>query len=108
MVVIGLLSLILLLILFGQPLFVIIGAVTGCCFLFMGNGGLSNIIGDLYYGADKEILLAIPLFILAGNLMTHGSIARRLIEVGRTMTAPIPSGLAVASGGHSAWRSARC
>ncbi len=96
MVVIGLLSLILLLILFGQPLFVIIGAVTGYCFLFMGNGGLSNIIGDLYYGADKEILLAIPLFILAGNLMTHGSIARRLIEVGRTMTAPIPSGLAVA------------
>lgn len=96
MVVAGLLLLILLLILFGQPLFVIIGAVTGYCFLFMGNGGLSNIIGDLYYGADKEILLAIPLFILAGNLMTHGSIARRLIDVGRAFTAPIPSGLAVA------------
>ncbi|AFM13696.1 TRAP transporter large permease [Turneriella parva] len=96
MVVAGLLLLILLLILFGQPLFVIIGAVTGYCFLFMGNGGLSNIIGDLYYGADKEILLAIPLFILAGNLMTHGSIARRLIDVGRSVTAPIPSGLAVA------------
>lgn len=96
MVVAGLLLLIVLLILFGQPLFVIIGAVTGYCFLFMGNGGLSNIIGDLYYGADKEILLAIPLFILAGNLMTHGSIARRLIDVGRSVTAPIPSGLAVA------------
>lgn len=107
MVALGLIALIIFLILFGQPLFVIIGAVTAYCFLFMSGGQaaggqaagldkLGDIMSDIYYGADKEILLAIPLFILAGNLMTHGSIARRLIAIGKAFTAPIPAGLAVA------------
>ncbi|MFZ5630415.1 MAG: TRAP transporter large permease [Spirochaetota bacterium] len=99
---IGLLALIAFLVLFGQPLFVIVGAVTAYCFMFMSAGQmtgmdkLGNIMSDIYNGADKEILLAVPLFILAGNLMTHGSIARRLIAVGKAFTAPIPAGLAVA------------
>lgn len=103
MTALGLVALIVFLILFGQPLFVIIGAVTAYCFLFMAGSGqvagidkLGDIMSDIYYGADKEILLAIPLFILAGNLMTHGSIARRLIAIGKAFTAPIPAGLAVA------------
>ncbi|MCS6971910.1 MAG: TRAP transporter large permease subunit [Leptospiraceae bacterium] len=102
MVSFGLIALIVALLLFGQPLFVIIGAITAYCFYFMSSGGttgldkLGDIMSDVYYGADKEILLAIPLFILAGNLMTHGSIARRLIAIGKAFTAPIPAGLAVA------------
>ncbi len=102
MIGLGLIALIAFLILFGQPLFVIIGAVTAYCFVFMTSGDmtgidkLGNIMSDIYNGADKEILLAIPLFILAGNLMTHGSIARRLISIGKAFTAPIPAGLAVA------------
>ncbi|WCL49903.1 TRAP transporter large permease [Leptospira sp. GIMC2001] len=92
----GLIVLLVLLVLLGQPLFVIMGSVTAYCFLFLGEGDLTGIIEDIYYGADKEILLAIPLFILAGNLMTYGSIARRLIDMGRAYTAPIPSGLAIA------------
>lgn len=98
----GLIGLIAFLVLFGQPLFVIVGAVTAYCFMFMSAGQmtgmdkLGNIMSDIYNGADKEILLAVPLFILAGNLMTHGSIARRLIAVGKAFTAPIPAGLAVA------------
>ncbi|MDX1958134.1 MAG: TRAP transporter large permease subunit [Leptospiraceae bacterium] len=93
----GLIILLMLLILFGQPLFVIMGAVTAYSFFFMGDGNIKGIIEDVFYAADKEILLAIPLFILAGNLMTHGSIARRLIRLGSSLTAPIPSGLAVAA-----------
>jgi C4-dicarboxylate transporter, DctM subunit len=93
----GLILLLLAMILLGQPLFVMMGAVTGYCFLFMGDGNMKGIIEDVYYAADKEILLAIPLFILAGNLMTHGSIAKRLIRLGSSLTAPIPSGLAVAA-----------
>lgn len=102
MVGLGLIALIAFLLLFGQPLFVIIGSVTAYCFMFMSSGQmtgldkLGDIMSDVYYGADKEILLAIPLFILAGNLMTHGSIARRLISIGKAFTAPVPAGLAVA------------
>ncbi len=94
---IGLILLLIAMILLGQPLFVMMGAVTGYCFLTMGDGNMKGIIEDVFYAADKEILLAIPLFILAGNLMTHGSIARRLIRLGSSLTAPIPSGLAVAA-----------
>lgn len=102
MVTIGLIALIVLLILLGQPLFVMVGSITAYCFLYMSSGvattndKLGNIFSDVYFGADKEILLAVPLFILAGNLMTHGSIARRLITLGKSLTAPIPAGLAVA------------
>ncbi len=91
---IGLVLLIVLLVLLGQPLFVIMGSVTLYCFYFMGDG-IEGIIEDMYFAADKEILLAIPLFILAGNIMTHGSIARRLIDLGKALTAPVPSGLAI-------------
>jgi len=102
MLALGLILLIVFLILFGQPLFVMVGAITAYCFIFLSSGAgtiddkLGNIISDLYFKSDKEILLAVPLFILAGNLMTHGSIARRLITLGKSLTAPIPAGLAVA------------
>lgn len=92
---IGILVLLFALILFGQPLFVIMGVVTCYCIYFLGEGNFVGIIEDMYYAADKEVLLAIPLFILAGNLMTHGSIARRLIDLSRALTAPIPAGLAI-------------
>lgn len=95
MEVIGLIVLLVALVLLGQPLFVIMGSVTAYCFMFLGEGSFSGIIEDMYYAADKEILLAIPLFILAGNIMTHGSIAQRLIDLGKAFTAPIPSGLAI-------------
>lgn len=96
MEVFGLLALFLVLILLGQPLFVIMGSITAYCFMFLGEGSFAGIVEDMYYAADKEILLAIPLFILAGNLMTYGSISKRLIDMGKAFTAPVPSGLAIA------------
>jgi C4-dicarboxylate transporter, DctM subunit len=83
-------------ILFGQPLFVIIGLVTAYCYHFIGGNPLDGIVEDIFFAGDKEILLAIPLFVLAGNIMTQGSIAKRLIRVAASLTAPIPSGLAIA------------
>lgn len=83
-------------ILLGQPLFVIIGLVTAYCYHFIGDSSLNGIIEDIFFAGDKEILLAIPLFVLAGNIMTQGSIAKRLIRVAASLTAPIPSGLAIA------------
>lgn len=95
MEILGLITLVVVLILLGQPLFVLMGSVTAYCFYFLGEGSFAGIIEDMYYAADKEILLAIPLFILAGNIMTYGSIARRLIHMGKAYTAPIPAGLAI-------------
>ncbi len=45
-------------------------------------------------GLDSFTLLAIPFFILAGNLMGRGGIARRLIAFARAMVGALPGGLA--------------
>jgi tripartite ATP-independent transporter DctM subunit len=45
-------------------------------------------------GLDSFTLLAIPFFILAGNIMNRGGIARRLIDFARAMLGMLPGGLA--------------
>ncbi len=46
-------------------------------------------------GLDSFALLAIPFFILAGNLMNSGGIAIRLINFARVLVGGIPGGVAV-------------
>jgi len=45
-------------------------------------------------GLDSFSLLAIPFFILAGQIMNRGGIARRLIAFARTLVGSLPGGLA--------------
>jgi C4-dicarboxylate transporter DctM subunit len=96
-ITLGLISLIIVAVILGQPLFLIMGSVVAYCFYFIGQEELSLIVSDVFYAGNKEILLAIPLFILAGNIMASGSIAKRLIRLGTVLTAKIPGGLAIAS-----------
>lgn len=84
-------------VLIGLPLYAIMGVIAGFCYVMLAGEPLSVVIGDIYYAADKEVLLAVPLFVLAGQIMTKGSISRRLIEVARVFTAPIPGGLGLAA-----------
>lgn len=45
-------------------------------------------------GLDSFGLLAIPFFILAGQIMNRGGIARRLIDFAKTLVGALPGGLA--------------
>lgn len=45
-------------------------------------------------GVDSFALLAVPLFVLAGDLMNQGGIAKRLIRFARAMAGSLPGGLA--------------
>ena len=45
-------------------------------------------------GLDRFTLLAIPFFILSGQLMNRGGIARRLIDLARAVVGMLPGGLA--------------
>ncbi|MTB52842.1 TRAP transporter large permease [Lewinella sp. W8] len=45
-------------------------------------------------GLDSFSLLAIPFFILAGQLMNRGGLAGRLIDFAKAMVGPLPGGLA--------------
>ena len=45
-------------------------------------------------GIDSFALLAIPFFILAGQIMNHGGIAKRMIAFARSLVGAMPGGLA--------------
>ncbi|MCI4670685.1 MAG: TRAP transporter large permease subunit [Bacteroidia bacterium] len=45
-------------------------------------------------GLDSFALLAIPFFVLAGQMMNRGGIARRLIDFAKTLVGALPGGLA--------------
>lgn len=62
-----------------------------------GDGELVYIIEDMWTAIDKEVLLSIPLFLLCGSIMGRGDIARRLIDVMKALTGPLPGGMAIAT-----------
>jgi tripartite ATP-independent transporter DctM subunit len=45
-------------------------------------------------GIDSFALLAIPFFVLAGEIMNRGGIARRLVDFARSLVGALPGGLA--------------
>jgi C4-dicarboxylate transporter DctM subunit len=87
--------------LLGQPLFVLMGGLG--MLLLATVSGLSTldeqvlVVRRLLELAGKEVLLAIPFFVVAGELMTQGSLARRLIGFMEAAFGWIPGGLAVSA-----------
>ncbi|QOJ28824.1 MAG: TRAP transporter large permease [Ignavibacteriales bacterium] len=55
---------------------------------------LTTISQRMATGLDSFALLAIPFFILAGQIMNSGGIARRLIEFAKVLVGKLPGGLA--------------
>ncbi len=93
----GLIGLVLLLLAFRQNIILILLTATAYIHLVWGDGRISYLVDDMWGSLNNEVLLAIPMFIAAGNVMTRGSIAERLIEVMRVLTQWLPGGLAVAT-----------
>ena len=87
----------LLLVLVGAPLFVGIGVATLACVILVDDLSGYYVAKDMFEATKKEELLAIPFFVLAGNIMTHGSLAERLIGVARAAAGKIPGGLGLAT-----------
>ena len=85
------------LVLLRQPLLLILAAGTAFVHVVLANSKFDYMIQDVWTALDKEILLAIPMFLLAGAVMTRGSIAKRLIRIMIALTAPIPGGISVAT-----------
>lgn len=97
MLIAGVVLLILVLLLLRQPVFIILIAVVIYAYYFWDAGGLRFIILDAWDALNREVLLSIPLYLLAGNLISHGTMADRLIELLRQMTCFVPGGLALAA-----------
>lgn len=86
-----------LLLLLRQPIFVILGIVAFYLYWFFDDGRPEYLVYDVWYNSNSEVLVSIPLFILAGAIMAKGSIAARLIDIMKALTRPIPGGLALAT-----------
>jgi C4-dicarboxylate transporter DctM subunit len=91
-----LLGLIVVLLALRQSLVLVFAVAAAYIHVFIAESKLEFLLQDFWFTVDREVLLSIPLFILAGNVMSRGSIAQRLIGFMRTLTAPIPGGLGIA------------
>ncbi|MBN8455341.1 TRAP transporter large permease subunit [Accumulibacter sp.] len=70
----------LVLMLTGMPISISLG-LTVLSFLFMFTQvPLESVALKLFTGIEKFEIMAIPFFILAGNFLTHGGVARRMIK----------------------------
>ncbi len=55
---------------------------------------LASIVGQLFHGVDVEALLAVPFFLLVGELMTAANITHRMIDLAQTLVGHFRGGLA--------------
>ena len=97
-VVSGLIILILLVIMLiaGVPIAVALGVSSVCAILPVMNIDVAVLTGSqrIFSGISVFSLLAIPFFILAGNIMNKGGIAVRLINLAKLITGRAPGALA--------------
>ncbi|MEJ8546659.1 TRAP transporter large permease subunit [Brevibacillus borstelensis] len=85
----------LLFLLMGIPISLVLGMITVVYFFVMGNTTLlTSTPMRLYSGLENFGLLAIPLFMLAGELMNGGGITTRLVQFAKVFVGHVRGGLA--------------
>jgi C4-dicarboxylate transporter DctM subunit len=89
-------TLLIALMLTGMPISISLG-LTVLTFLFtMTNVPIESVALKLFTGIEKFEIMAIPFFILAGNFLTHGGVARRMIRFASAMVGHWHGGLGLA------------
>ena len=80
----------------GMPISISLG-LTVLTFLFtMTTVPITSVALKLFTGIERFEVMAIPFFILAGNFLTHGGVARRMIAFASSMVGHWHGGLALA------------
>jgi tripartite ATP-independent transporter DctM subunit len=83
--------------LLGMPIAFVLGATALLFVPALGTQILPAIPQRMFVGVNKFVLMAIPFFILAGNLMNHSGISRRLIAFARDAVGWVSGGLAMST-----------
>ncbi len=92
LIIFGLLAV---LMLTGMPISISLG-LTVLTYLFtMTNVPIEAVAMKLFTGIEKFEIMAIPFFILAGNFLTHGGVARRMINFATALVGHWRGGLAL-------------
>ena len=80
----------------GMPISIALG-LTVLTFLFtMTQVPIESVALKLFTGIEKFEIMAIPFFILAGNFLTHGGVARRMIAFATACVGHFHGGLGLA------------
>ena len=80
----------------GMPISIALG-LTVLTFLFtLTQVPLESVALKLFTGIEKFEIMAIPFFILAGNFLTHGGVAKRMIRFASDMVGHFYGGLGLA------------
>ncbi|PAU71861.1 TRAP transporter large permease [Vreelandella alkaliphila] len=87
------------LLLLGFPMMIplITAAVIGFYMMFNGFGQMDTLIQQMMAGIRPASLIAVPMFILAADIMTRGQSANRLIDMVMSFIGHIKGGLAVST-----------
>jgi len=81
----------------GMPVGVALGlTVLGFMFAFTETP-IASIALKMFTGIEKFEIMAIPFFILAGNFLTHGGVARRMINFASAMVGHLTGGLGMSA-----------
>jgi tripartite ATP-independent transporter DctM subunit len=78
----------------GVPISIAIGLSSVLYIIFYGNFSLAIVAQQMTLGIDSFPLLAIPLFLLAGQLMSEADITTRLIRFADAMVGRVMGGMA--------------
>ncbi len=87
------LSLLVVLILLGAPIGFAMALIPTVYILITGEVPLTSIPYQMYSSLDKFPLVAVPLFLLAGELMNLGAVTDRLLNLSRELVGRIGGGL---------------
>ncbi|WP_294964698.1 TRAP transporter large permease [Sulfurimonas sp.] len=95
---IGLLFLIfLVLMIIGSPIAIALGASTFTALMVFTDISPIEISSMMFEKVEHYSLMAIPMFILAGNLLSKGSSATRIIEFAKSCVGHLPGGLPISA-----------
>lgn len=81
----------------GIPIAWSLGLSSIVAILIDGNIPLGLVTQRLFTGADTFALLAIPFFILAGDIMSKGGLSKRLVDFAGSLVGFLSGGLALVS-----------
>ena len=78
----------------GVPIGICLGLSSICAILYSGTS-LTIVATNMYSGISKFLLLAIPFFVLSGNIMAKAGISKRLIKFVDTCVGHTKGGIAI-------------
>jgi C4-dicarboxylate transporter DctM subunit len=81
----------------GMPISISLGLTVLTFILTLTQVPLESVALKLFTGIEKWEIMAIPFFILAGTFLTHGGVARRMIDFATSLVGHFHGGLALAS-----------